>query len=156
MRLRVPLTSCDNEGACGSSTIGGTVRTIRLLVVLAVGAAGLAPALPAAAAVTSVTGVAPSRVDAPTTPWTTLDLTGSGLAAGDIVKSVPSSSSVLFSSSVDDGAGGIKVNVRVNGATYGTYDVVVADPGDSSSATCSGCLQLGASPRISSLTTMTP
>src|SRR3954469_5794976 len=117
--------------------------------------AALAPAVPASATVTAVTGVTPSKVDAPTSR-TTVHLTGTGLAAGDVVTTVPASSAVLISPSVDDASGGIDVDVRVNGATYGTYDVVVTDPTDSSAATCAGCLQLGASPRIGSLTTMTP
>jgi hypothetical protein len=134
------------------------VRAARVLaaVTLAMVAATVGlPAVQASASVESIAGVSPSRVEVPTLS-TTLDITGVGLAAGDVVTESPQSLQVAFSSSVDDGSAGIKVNVRVDGATYGTYDVVVTDPSDSSTAICAGCLQLGAAPRISKLTSETP
>ena len=135
---------------------GGTVRAFRLLVVLSATLASLlAPVTAANASVDAVTSVSPSRIDSPTN-LTLLDIAGTGLAAGDVVSESPSSSAILFSTSVDDGAGGIKVNVRVTSPVTGIYDIVVTDPSDGSSATCAGCLQVGAPPAPVHLVTVTP
>src|SRR4051812_19817072 len=82
----------------------------------------------------------------PTVSPVTLDLTGVGLAAGDVVTEQPDMFGVRFSSTVDDGAGGIKVNMTADGGATGPFDLVVTDASDGSTATCSGCLHLGRVP----------